>query len=483
MNGDERRRGPVPQRPGAAPRRPRSAEPTWKPEDSEAIPTTPSAAALGSSHDMSSPPDRGAMPEGGAPVEAGSPLASSGGGGGVRAAGPRGLRPVGLSSREGPRVARPDGARAARPELRRAAVAEGARELMEEPSPWGDVVKQAGRFSEVKHETALFDLSVADRVSRDEPMDPATPAPVLALAWAGPGMGWEEPAGRALPRPAVDRVVRKVEQASVAAAGRGRRVASAGAVARSGGIASAGVLAGGEADEPEAEEAAGGFGGQGDTDPERVSSRRQLALLLAAAAMFLIAVGTIGAALWFAPSDPVVEAPKPPDPREVATAPEAIDPAKAPPPAPTPAELKAPLTNRPAEEKPAKVEKTTPTPQDDVGERLDPPARPAVERPAAERPTATEEPAKPKGPPPSGKLRITFAPGFGGGTMTVECPGRPPQRVALAAPASTATVVEGCSVRLKCDSGAQSVSGKQLIGKSAASCSGCNSDQPLPVCQ
>lgn len=482
MNNDDKRRGPIPQRPVPGAKKPRAVDPVWR-SAGDAEEERSGVAEVGPPERYTSAEDRPA----GEPSS--SPRAE-------RAPGPRGLRPV---RPEGPRVTRPEGLRPARPEGPRSARpdtlrsegprpgvrggAETSRELVDAPKegggPWADVVARVEQrgFAEGRTETVLFDLSVAQRSLRGGEVEeaPALP-PVLALAWAGPGMGWEEPAGRALVRPVVERVARK-EPPSAARSG---KVASAGSVAKRGGIASAGVLAGGEADEREEEEAAPGFSvGANTADEERVSSRRQLVLLLAAAALFLVAVGTMGGVYWFSRPEPVVEAPPPPDPRVNPTAPEAVDVGS-----PAMEDVKAAsnvgkavaLAEPPA--KPTeKVEErrpstaTDPSTRDDVNERPDPP-----------RPQ--EEPPKPKPIPSSGKLRVSFGPGFGGGTLIVSCPSAADKRYALAAPFSNAEVIpQGCTPRVRCDGGTQSVAARQLVGKATATCSGCNSDQPLPVCQ
>jgi hypothetical protein len=476
MSGEDKRRGPVPQRPVPGAKKPRSADATWRslgdPEEERAP-----------SPDVERPDVHRAAPEERSVSE--PPLSHQAerapGPRGLRPAGPRATRPEGLRPvrPEGPRSARPEGARSEGP---RRGGAETIRQLVDAPAegggPWADVVARVEQrgFTEGRTETVLFDLSVAQRSLRGGEDEPApVQAPALALAWAGPGMGWEEPAGRALARPAVERVARK-EPPPAARTG---KVASAGSVAKRGGIASAGVLAGGEADEREEEEVASGFSvGSTAADDERVSSRRQLVLLLAAAALFLVAVGTMGGVYWLARPEPVVEAPPPPDPRVNPTAPEAVDVGS---PAMNDVEVasgtgKVVATADPPAKVAEKVEeKKPPAPSDhnDVNEKPDPP-----------RPAQVEEPPKPKAPPASGRLRISFAPGFGGGTLLVTCPGAADKRYPLAAPASPADVIgSGCTPRVRCDGGSQAVVARQLIGKSAATCSGCNSDQPLPVCQ
>jgi hypothetical protein len=328
--------------------------------------------------------------------------------------------------------------------------------------------------------------------------------PAQGGAWvlASPGLGWEEPAGRVLPWPAVssegeDRGAVAQLGGGVARPGSSAPVAVAmvgDPVAREGGRGAAVASPGGLADAE-----AGGVVAEGDgwNTSERVSTRRQVALLGCAGALFAVSAVALLALGWmvlpaFAPAVP-------PAPAASAVAPSRMAPADAAPPrdvadaapaapvpptrpvAPSP-ELAADGANGRAVDpgrapSPRVADKPPPAkPGSTFGD--DPPAPPP-------RPTAEPPPVAPRPKPaaaPSGRLTFAFADGFLGAQLSIKCPSGT-QSFDLRPPSSSVPAIpDDCSVYVRCNGGTP-VSASRLPHSGAATCGGCTRTDTRPACR
>lgn len=345
------------------------------------------------------------------------------------------------------------------------------------------------------HDTSLFQLKEAVRVVRD-PRSPQAEASAAQepVARAGSGLGWEEPAGRPLPLPAVfglsgvTPAAPKV-RAPVAVAGAAwdrpaHPFAVAGSLSSDLDDEDASVF-----DEPEP------VGRE-----ERVSSVRQMVLIAVSAVAFLAAGGMAvyavfatemlgvaepaaegpGSAPTASPGGALASAPTvtPPLAREIEPEPEEaardVD----------PAEERA----RPADRPPERPASNTDDPQKPRPfEQL---AAHDAEAPAAAvraEPATKVEAEKPP-PKPSakgGSLVLHGAANAGGIKVILICPSVP-DRSEVVRPGGMTTVTgvsQSCSLRLQCMASSTSVQAKYLLSKTEATCQGCNKERGDPVCQ
>lgn len=341
------------------------------------------------------------------------------------------------------------------------------------------------------NDTSLFQLKEAVRVVRDPRLgQPPPDAAQEPIARAGGGLGWEEPAGRPLPFPAV------TELSGVAPAAPAVRAP----VAVTGGAwdrpAHPFAVAGRLSAEEEEEGDAPAFDEPAPVErEERVRSVRQLALLAVSVAVFLFAGGmavyAVRATDLFGFAEPAAEGKAD------------AAPASAPPPGPSTAARQAPLPPEPVE--PEAPPERLP---ERLAEREEKPERPAPSAPpdpakprpfeqlAAQEPTPTAPRAEPApkpeaekpAPKPStkgGTLVLHGAANAGGIKLILMCPPAP-DRSEVVRPGGVTTVngvSPSCSLRLQCLASSTSVQAKYLLSKTDATCQGCNKDRSDPVCQ
>lgn len=345
-----------------------------------------------------------------------------------------------------------------------------------------------------RHDTSLFQLKEAVRIVRD----PRSPQPEANLAQepvarAGAGLGWEEPAGRPLPLPAIHGLS---------------------GVAPTAPTVRAPVAVPGAAWDRPAHPFAGPNSSDGDDgeapafdDPEpvareeRVSSVRQVVLLVVSLVVFLAAGGMAVYAVRAtdllgvtgAPAEGTAQAPPtaagavasvpattPTIARQVEAPPEPEEPEREEDP---PDEQETPADRR--AERPAP---TTPDPQKarPFEQLAADDAQPAPTAPRTE-PVAKVEAEKPPPKPSSkgGALVLHGAANVGAIKVILICPSVP-DRFEVVRPGGLTTVngvSPSCSLRLQCMASSTSVQAKYLLTKTEATCQGCNKDRGDPVCQ
>jgi hypothetical protein len=271
----------------------------------------------------------------------------------------------------------------------------------------------------------------------------------LPLAYARPGLGWEEPAGRPIDPPRVARL--------------------------------------GQAP-PEAVEVV-----EEAPKPKRVFSVRQWVLLASSVLVFLVSGGALVLALWFVPStdgqrvdyvdesletlEAVVPAtPVAATPEPVATPENVPDatPTATPEPRATPATRSTPT--------PVPTRTPRPTPKDppragQVPTVIQPP-RAATPTPAP-TPRATPAPTPP--PAPKGGLTVRTAAGWTKGEMVVSCAGTSKRYTLAGGAVRVGTVSPSCTVYVKCEGGRAA---KQFLPETgSATCSGCTETESSAICQ
>jgi hypothetical protein len=262
------------------------------------------------------------------------------------------------------------------------------------------------------------------------------------------------------------------EAGAVGAMGGGR----ASAVAASGALLGAGPSAG-------AEDA-----GEGWATSERVSTRRQIALLGCAGALFTVSAVALLALGWmvlpsFSPAAPPTTVAAPDraaangavPPRalsEAANAPSGADarPSTAPSPAPSPSMPAATPAPRPTERpEPAKAGSTF------TEDAPEPPPRAPAPPPAA-------APAPKPAPAGAGRLTFSFAEGFLGAQLSLKCPSGT-RSFDLRPPASTVPAIpDDCSVYVRCNGGSP-VAASRLPHSGTATCGGCTRTDTRPACR